>query len=275
MKLYAKPGFEAFEQGRGGHWCPVLTGRTDTTLLDCNPSTNNHGTLTGYTDLNTGWVGSQYGTVNSFNGSTNYITTNDFPLTPVRFINIWIRPAVLINSATNGQFLFQLRFSTSSQFYFALSLGAITGLITGEYINISDPASPGLTIIGVTDGGSLPANEWSMISAIWDGSFYGFFVNGIRRSTTFANGSKLGTANRMILGCVNGDGAGPRGFFNGQVAESFYSAVSPSNDAILRNAFQAGPGGMWQPYPRRTRSYFAQVLTTYRNRSSRYLCFPG
>lgn len=246
MKLWARRGFEWAEEGLAGLWCSVLTGATGSTLLDCNPSTSNHGTLTSYTDLNTSRVGTQYGTAIDFNGTNNYVATST-----------WRG----LSGDYSASFWFRTSFATS---------GA-TCMLGSSY-----NGSGGVHILGVrgTDGalygfagserwygGGYNNNSWVLATVVRR------FSDGL--GTMFANGISLGS--QAGLGTSDpATGAGWRfggtpffgSQFPGQIAEIIFHGRMLTL-AEHQTAYQAGPGGAWQltPPSRRYATILANAYT--------------
>lgn len=279
MKLYAKPGFETFEQGLAGLWCPVATGRTDFSLLDCNYETSNHGTLNGFADLNTGWVGSPFGPVVQFNGVNHFIQAKSIVLSapPALSASVWFRTTAVGGVGASKVIFGKYQTTPSAARSF--------------FMRINDSPDNRLGV-NISADGTLNApvfKQWYSTQAINDGAWkHAVFTLQQNTLTVYIDGSVAsgtfvlnGTVNNVfwdsvtpfLIGASNTT-TSPNSFFPGQVAEACYW-VRGLTLSEIRTLFDVKPGGAWQLYPRRPRSYFAQVLTTYRNRSSRYLCFPG
>lgn len=256
MKLYAKPGSEWAEDRLVGLWCPVLTGGTGSTLLDSNPSTNGHGTLTGFTGVNTAWVGTQIGTALDFSATANRATMTSPSISQGDFtIFLWLR----VRSITGGYMVLFERGTEREPSVFLRTDGNIS------YTAVGTTQDFALRSLGIVVG------RWNLYTMTRQGGIVSHFLNGAFRSSITGLTSTQANATEWTLGAAI-SGLGSR--FDGQIAE-FFPLRTVANQGQIMQAYQAGPGGLWQTYPRRPRSYFAQVLTTYRNRSSRYLCFPG
>lgn len=260
MKLYARRGYEWAEDGLVGLWSPVSTGATQSTLLDCNLSTSNHGTLTNFSNLNTAWVGSQYGSVLDFDGM------NDF---------VWA--ATTLTSAPSAL--------SASVWFRTTAVGGVgaSKVIFGKYqttpsaarsffMRINDSPDNRLGV-NISADGTLNApvfKQWYSTEAINDGAWkHAVFTLQANTLTVYINGSVAsgtfvlnGTVNTVLwdsltpflIGASN-TVASPNSFFPGQIAEVvvWNRALTPVE---IQSLHQAGPGGMWQDRPRRSRAYF-------------------
>lgn len=269
-KLYARRGFEWAEDGLAGLWCPVLTGATQGMLLDCNPSTSNHGTLTGYTDLNAGWLGSEFGTVVRLNGNGNRVRLGAASVTGLSVFTVmyW------------GRRLASLR-----------ALGVIQGNSETNRVFFAKGDDDRWYCGGRFPSGDLFAN--STTTDVLDVNRWIHFVAVVRTGVPASSGFRVWVNATAIPMSIYGTGNVPTmptyttgldlserftgantGYHFGDIAEVVLLPFEVSLNQIQQH-YQAGPGGAWQDRPRRSRSYFAQVLLTYRNRSSRHLCYPG
>lgn len=264
MKLYAKPGFETFEQGLAGLWCPVLTGRTDTALYDCNPSTSNHGTLTNFSNLNSAWVGA---TIQGESGCVLNIQDSqwaDCGLAPsLNFtgpfaVSAWVRN---ISGAFDFGIVSKM---TAADFYkgWGLITSAGTNGRLRAYWNQGTRATSATTVTQVS--------AWQLLSMQWTGTSAQIYINGGLDASSAYSLAPDASASTLNIGRY----VFPDRSMRGDLAEACVWNRSLTRSEHL-DLHRLGPGGAWQRYPRRPRSYFAQVLTTYRNRSSRFLCFPG
>lgn len=252
MKLYARQGFEWAEDGLVGLWSPVSTGATQGVLLDCNPSTSNHGAMNGYTDINTAWVGSRYGTVLSFNGSSNYAQIPSRPnFTPSKnwSILVWYNSRIL---PPNPSLSYEYCLLSNSQ-----ATSPYNGFdIRGErYRTGLDNFELSIAISGTEyqiSCGPITTNSWTFISATYDGIVLRTFRNGRQYATLNVTGSINLSSQNLRIG--DNPSFSPR-FFNGFVAElEILNRVCESQQVL--SAFEASPGGMWQDRPRRSRAYF-------------------
>lgn len=247
MKLYARRGFEWAEEHLAGLWCPVLTGATGSTLLDCNPSTSNHGALTNYSNLNTAWIGSQYGTVLDFDN------TDD---------NVSISHLSALDSGDH----------TISFWYFTSTVSGLNQIIaqwntfgaSGPIIFRNGAAIAWQIVNRVTTSNILTANSWHFISCI-RGSSLRVMCNGVLDSATTIPGTQNNNEPFLIGGPVVGAGTGAG---NCRIAElQIHRRAITINEH--QQAFQAGPGGAWQDRPRRSRVYLG---SSGANRRRRILC---
>lgn len=262
MKLYARRGFEWAEDGLVGLWSPVSTGGTQGMLLDCNPSTNNHGTLTGYTDINTGWVGSDYGTSKNYNGSTDRDLCSTNPLLGATnfAISVWARRTaaqrgqLVANQYLSGGEFTGFRFFYENTATFGTQPASFT-FQCSQFVVANNSWS--------TPANSFPQNVWKhCVMNFITGLQVEFFIDGRRVTTSNWGGStntneiRWGTVDRGLgfgrtsQSYLNSD------FFAGQIAEikTYYNRTLSAGEAM--QDFQAGPGGMWQDRPRRSRVYF-------------------
>lgn len=252
MKLYARRGFEWAEDRLAGLWSPVLTGGTQGMLLDCNPSTNNHGTLTGYTDINTGWIGSQFGTVRSYNGSNQFDNLGLIPTENIRSLSIsaWVLFTAIPGSGTTaeifGKWGNNLAFDSTDAF--VLNVRAEQGL----RFFIGGPNT------GVTTGAAaVTTNVWYHIVATWAQNTGRIFVDGIQRASGTITSSTMNSAASITtrIGRSNSTTGADVGL-TARIAEiNLWLNFGLSSNQITQS-FQAGPGGMWQFTPPKRRSVF-------------------
>ena len=237
MKLYARRGFEWAEDGLVGLWSPVSTGGTQGMLLDCNPSTNGHGTLTGFTDINTAWVGTQIGTALDFSATANTATMTSPSISQGDFaIFQWLR----VRSITSG---FMVLFERGTQREPSVFLGTNGNI---AYTAVGATYDFNQRSLGIV------LDKWHLYTMTRQGGIVSHFLDGAFRSSITGLTSTQANATAWTLGAAI-SGGGTR--FDGQIAE-FFPLRTVANQGQIMQAFQAGPGGMWQDRPRRSRVYF-------------------
>lgn len=266
MKLYAKQGFEWAEDSLNGLWCPVLTGQTDTRLLDCNSMTNNHGRLSNFTDFNSGYTGSVYGTALNTDGTANRVEIDPssvFTNMVDATISGWVFADAQVPQ-TPARFGFSTAGFDDNRFsWITLNTGVHRFTCTGANgvkTNL-DYSAPVLT------------GSWKLVTLVAEKTTLAIFIDGRFATSAFKSvGLSLSSCGFGIAGqYARASSYNPSRQRTAEV--TIYRR--PLSAREIFQAYEANPGGLWQLQPRRPRSYFAQVLTTYRNRSSRYLCFPG
>jgi len=224
-----------------GAWCPSL-GPTGLKLHD-HSRRNNWGTLTNM-DAATDWTisGGQYAL--DFDGTNDYVTAGSFSGQPVVGLSVWLKPANTITAAASGGVLMQMRFGTANTWY--LALGSATINLTNEYITVIDTSAAGSGYrAGVTDGGSIASDMWSHIFVRWTGAAYEIWFNGANKTLSVVGTPLLAMANAMYLACVDGDGAGPRAFYSGQIDDVLqYSRTLSPNE--IRRLYLLGRGGIYE-----------------------------
>jgi hypothetical protein len=228
-----------------GWWCPSLNPAMGGTRL-WDLSRGNWGTLTSM--ANDDWVISGGKGALDFDGLNDYVTGSGNDQL-IRAWSFWVKPNAIINSASALQAVLQTRLGTSLSWYIAF--GSATGLLTNEYITVVDTSAGVNYRAGVSDGGSLPSTDWSHLAIVESGSSHAIYVNGISKAVTLNNTSP-GTPifNALRLGCVDGDGLGPRGFYAGQLDDiRIYTRALTATEA--RQLWQIGRGNM--PLRRRRR----------------------
>lgn len=191
----------------------IVSGSSNWTNLSEN---NISGSLIGnpvFSEVNNGSI--------VLNGSSTYIVSNTLSTFNVGCIAIWVNPSALINSATAGSTFIQLRYGVPANSAWYIGLGSITSLVSNEYITIADASDDRRT--SVADGGNLAQNTWHCVVFNYNitTSQYKIFVNAVERGTVSSvagNVSLLTNPNKLYIGAFDGDGGGPRSFFNGQVA---------------------------------------------------------
>lgn len=219
-----------------GRWCPS-GGSTGFTLVDRSPC-RNHGALNSM-DPPTDWVISGGKGALDFDGANDYVSGSGNNQA-IRAWSFWVKPNATVNASSAFQAVFQTRLGTNLSWYIAF--GAATGLLTNEYITIADTSGGVNYRAAVADGGSLPSTEWSHLAIVDTGSSHAIYVNGVSRSVTL-NATSPGTPvfNALRIGCVDGDGAGPRGFYAGQLDDMilFNVSIAPSD---IREIYRRGRG---------------------------------
>lgn len=260
MKLYARRGFEWAEDALVGLWSPVSTGATQGVLLDSNPSTSNHGTLTNFANLNAGWVGSLFGSVVDFDGVNDHIDLGSFYSSYVRnfTISTWVLHKTPPASNSSDIILGWGNNNIAAQGIF-LKVDNNSGNIR-YVIQKNQQGSSAITRV-------LPQfQRWMHLVLICNGSTVIFYTNSaLNLSQSF--GTTVQSSSSFFIG-----GRGSSQPCEMQSAEvCMWSKTLELKEVELM--FQAGPGGMWQDRPRAKRSYFAQLIN--RRRQSRFLVFPG
>lgn len=248
MKLYARRGFEWAEDRLVGLWSPVLTGGTQSLLLDCNPLTNNHARLSGFSNESEPWQGSPQGTLVNFPGIGtrfgDFGTSNDFAFSgrdPMSF-SVWIVPLstgsfkrVITRRGTSGLQNRGWQFSYgfgSDRFYFFR--GDETGL--SSYLN---------------NNGTPTAGVLAHVVGTYDGSTMRMYVDG-RLTGTLASTISISTSGTSLWAAQN-EGIG--GYTDFRLPQfSLYSRPLLPNEILSET--QAGPGGMWDYQPPKRRSVF-------------------
>lgn len=240
MKLYARRGFEWAEDGLVGLWSPVSTGATQGILLDCNLSSNNHGTLTGYTDINAGWQGSDFGAVLNADGVDDRVLTSPWRgMAGAYSVAAWIRTTysgtgtMILGSSflgSNGVHLMGVRGSDGAVYGFAGSERWFTGVACNDgnwhFATITRPNTNAMTcFVDRRDLGSLSGGQ-SYDPGL--GNNWGFFRTGF-------GAQWIGQAAEIAM---------------------FGRAITLTQHQEM---YQAGPGGMWQDRPRRSRVYFSSA----------------
>ena len=244
MKLYARRGFEWAEDGLVGLWCPVLTGATQSLLLDCNPLTSNHGTLTGYTNINTGWVGSPFGTVINIDGvSGQFSAPSDTILTGNFSVSMWVNI-----QASTGFYMTLFERPPGRTLSVWLGGSVISGVAvggTGQFVNRA---------LGIV------LNRWHLFTIVRRRFQCFYYLDGVLQSQSGISEFSVTTETAL-----NGTQwtIGPSSTGGGTRLNAFVAEFAPRSidllDGQIMQAFQAGPGGMWQDRPRRSRSYFASA----------------
>ena len=184
-----------------------------TTWTDLSGGSNN-GTLVNGVGYNSGNLGSLV-----FDGSNDYVVKDTLPTFNIYCISMWIKPSTIINSITGGGSIIQLRYSAGANNTWFISLGSATVYVADEYITIASTQLNTRTC--VNDGGSFLADTWYNLVFNYEGSVYKIYVNNTVKSTVSGgsgNVSLLTNPNKLYLGVTDGDGAGLRGFFSGNIS---------------------------------------------------------
>lgn len=191
---------------------------------------NNNGTLTNGPVYNTANGGSFV-----FDGVDDF-ATGSLSSPTVGCISMWINSNSLINSSSSGKTLIHLRWTgiLNSEWY--IGVGAITGLLTNEYITVIDAANGERT--AVADGGSLLANTWYNLTFNSEAGKYQIYVNAVAKTQIIASGgvSTLTNANKLSIAALT---RAPEGidssFFDGRVSNVQLYSNSLTKPQILQN----------------------------------------
>jgi hypothetical protein len=193
--------------------------------LDAGDKTSYSGSGTNWKDL----IGNYDGTLTNspvfnsanggsivFDGTDDYVLKSSLSNFNVGCIDIWLRPSSIINAASGGSTLLQLKNAATTNNFWYVGLGGITGLLTNEYITIVDGGSNRL---GVTDAGSLAANTWVNLVINWESSAYKIYINNIVKTTSSAGTiAQLTVPSLYILGAYRDTTSSAySGFFTGRV----------------------------------------------------------
>jgi hypothetical protein len=151
-----------------------------------------------------------------FDGTDDYVLKSSLSNFNVGCIDIWLRPPSIINAASGGSILLQLKNAATTNNFWYVGLGGITGLLTNEYITIVDGGSNRL---GVTDAGSLAANTWVNLVINWESSAYKIYINNIVKTTSSAGTiAQLTVPSLYILGAYRDTTSSAySSFFTGRV----------------------------------------------------------
>ena len=208
---------------------PKIT-RTGLVLnLDAGDKTSYSGSGTNWKDL----IGNYDGTLTNgpvfnsanggsivFDGTDDYVLKSGLPNFNIGCIDIWFRPSSLINASFASSVLLELKIAATTNNWWFIGLGNVTGLLTNEYITIVDGGSNRL---GVTDGGSLAANTWVNVVINWESSTYKIYVNNVVKTTTTSGSiTQLTVPNTYIIGAYR------------DTTSSAYSSFFTGNIAILK-----------------------------------------
>jgi hypothetical protein len=155
-----------------------------------------------------------------FDGTDDYVLKSSLPNFNIGCIDIWFKSSLLINSSFAGNVLMQLKNAATTNNFWYIGFGNITGLVANEYISLADGGSNRLC---VTDGGSLAANTWFNLVLNWESSAYKFYVNNVVKTTSAAGAiAQLTVPNLYILGALR------------DTSSSAYSSFFTGNIAILK-----------------------------------------
>lgn len=256
MKLYARRGFEWAEDGLVGLWCPVLTGATGLYALDSSGFAN-HGTLTGYANEGQPWVGNTAGTAINFDGANDLVdvpNTNGLVQSSYT-ISFWIRRnGNSVNWITKGSGQsddIEVYQQTASNIVIAHNRGN-----GGQLTAMGFPIIPNLTLTHVVISYDLRRATAGTLFSRWQA-----WYNGIPQLGTpiAANAeAPLSTNTRWQISSSEHAAFTTGKFFNGQMSEvAIWNRAFLPGEAIQASA--AGPGGMWQDRPRRSRVYFSSA----------------
>lgn len=160
----------------------------------------------------------------------------------VGHFSIWLKPDNTIDKTTPLQVPIMLEYNVNADGVWYIALGSGSGLITDEYISITDtgyeneggggPRTNRRT--GVTSGGALTGGVWVNIAFNWNGSLnrYDIFVNNVECSGYVkSTGNYSGDVKlhyqypyQLTLGALtgdvdqNGNELGGRNFFDGKIS---------------------------------------------------------
>lgn len=247
MKLYARRGFEWSEDGLVGLWSPVSTGGTQGMLLDCNPSTNNYGRLSNFTNINTGYVGSVYGTALNTDGTANRVEIDPssvFTNMVDATISGWVFADAQVPQ-TPARFGFSTASFDDNRFsWITLNTGVHRFTCTGANgvkTNLDYSAS-------------VLTGSWKLVTLVAEKTTLSIFIDGrFATSASKSVGLSLSSCGFGIAGqYARAAGYNP----SSQRTAEVTIHRRPLFEQEIFQAFQAGPSGMWQDRPRRSRIYF-------------------
>ena len=95
----------------------------------------------------------------------------------VKSIGMWFKLDEEVTPSSVGINLLDLKSGTSGE-YFYITLGSNTGYFPDELITISHDSAGRTAVLG----GSISANVWHKLDAVWGGSYYSIFLDGVEQS---------------------------------------------------------------------------------------------
>lgn len=264
MKAFARPGFDWLLDSCRGIWSPVVSGNTGATVLDINPTTNNHGALSGMTAAET-WQQSTIGNVMAFDGvndAVNISTAETLTTYPFTLASWVYHPSTIPNTTAT----LALSVGVGNTQYFAIGYRQATPL-------------PGIFARNTTFISN--ANYTATFNPGWV-CVVGVFVSATRREL-WAEGRLLSVTTTSVpqLASVSSVRLGSgfnQFYYPQQIAEAIVHAQRWTPEQIAQYN-EAGPGGALtlQPPTRRRSRYLPSTPppTNNRRRTSRLLCYPG
>lgn len=264
MKAFARPGFDWLLDSCRGIWSPVVSGNTGATVLDINPTTNNHGALSGMTAAET-WQQSTIGNVMAFDGvndAVNISTAETLTTYPFTLASWVYHPSTIPNATAT----LALSVGVGNTQYFAIGYRQATPL-------------PGIFARNTTFISN--ANYTATFNPGWV-CVVGVFVSATRREL-WAEGRLLSVTTTSVpqLASVSSVRLGSgfnQFYYPQQIAEAIVHAQRWTPEQIAQYN-EAGPGGALtlQPPTRRRSRYLPSTPppTNNRRRTSRLLCYPG
>ena len=248
--------YQSLSRGLVGAWCPSL-GASGYRLLD-RSGYGNHGVLTGM-DPGTDWVPSGGKLALDFDGSNDYFSITN-PVQGVPFtISFW-------------------GFGNTSGILFSM-LSANVNAWDGWYGVIGELAAVNNNSFGSSLQNPLASSlVWQHhCFSITDNSTGVYYVNGVAGTGAINRTPSQGNY-RFTIGCSYRKDANSNGqdnFANGKIDDfRIYNRALTPNEIRLLYTGGRGVGLMPEIKPIRNRSR-AIATTPTRNRSSRYLTFPG
>ncbi len=198
----------------------------------------NNGTVSGAT-LQA--AGGQVGGAYSFNTS-QYIALPNASSSlnlPVFSISVWVRPA----SFTTSYPTIIRKYGVSDQgynenYHLRVSANANDGLVLFR-IGSGPPSNQSASVVSTAP---IPLNQWTLITATFDGSNSSLYINGILNSSASVNFTpQYSQTTKDYVGIYGGDGYNTYGF-NGSIDElAIYNrSLSASEASQLYNASKGG-----------------------------------
>jgi len=264
VKAFARPGFDWLLDGCRGIWSPVVSGNTGATVLDINPTTDNHGALSGMTAAQA-WQQSTIGNVLAFDGANDSVTiatAETLTTYPFTLAN-WVYHPSTIPDTTAA---LTLSVGVGQTQYFAIGYRQAT-------------PRPGIFARNTTFTNN--ANYTTTFNPGWV-SLVGVFVSATRREL-WVDGRLLAVSTTSVpqLASVSSVRLGSgftQLYYPQRIAEAIVHAQRWTPEQIAQYV-EAGPGGALtlQPPTRRRSRYLPSTPppTNNRRRTSRLVCYPG
>ena len=148
-------------------------------------------------------------------------------------MSFWFNPDSRITDSSSSTRLFGFNGTT----YFGISIGASTGMLTGEVLTV---LPNGISRTATTQ--TFEAGRWYHVAIVWNDSqeYYDIFINGVARTDLNTGTGQNSNFESFIIGSANDFS----NFFNGQIDDVGIFNVSLGSDQVIEIYNQGVPSNL-------------------------------